>query len=167
MFKFNEFGTFSTSPSQMARFKSGDLWPVWEARYPMLFDSDDIRLARAQAHLGYHFHEWLAAILIYESVGYLSLIEKYEFKNHARKQAILKDLVPRSVLEVVNKRTPERKAQCPDLLCFAPDMSDWFFCEVKGPTDTVKPNPETFFQRLVDCSGKPIFLVKFHTLNSG
>ena len=164
---FKEFGTFNTSSAQIERFKSGELWVRWAERYPMLFDPDDVRQVQTQAKHGFHYHEWLAAILIYESVGYLSLIEKYEFKNHARKQAILKELVPPNVLKAIGERTAERKAQCPDLLCYAPDMSDWFFCEVKGPSDTVKPNPEKFFQRLVDCSGKPICLVKFHALNRG
>jgi hypothetical protein len=69
------FGDFEVNPKQRERFKSGELWQRWSEKYPYLFDADDVRIACTQAHLGYHFYEWLAAILVYHTTGYLSLIE--------------------------------------------------------------------------------------------
>jgi hypothetical protein len=90
-------GEYSYSASQRSRFQSGVLAREWARRYPELFDADDLRLAGSQSHMGKHFFEWLAAILLYETTGYLSLVEKYEFARHKRKQAILGQLVPQSV----------------------------------------------------------------------
>jgi len=39
----------------------------------MLFDEDDLRIAQNQAHLGYHFFEWLAAVLLYHMYGYFGV----------------------------------------------------------------------------------------------
>ncbi len=158
---FDEFGTIKTSREQFGRFKSGELWNEWANKYPELFDSDDIRVANTQANMGYHFHEWLAALLIYESIGYLSLIESYEFKIQTRKQEILKKIVPENVLSTIQSITKEGKVQCPDLFCFSPDYSDWFFCEVKGPKDKMREIQEQKFQSLVDISGKSIQVVSF------
>ena len=42
----------------------------WAQRFPELFDADDRRLAEAQGPLGYHFYEWLAAIVLHHTTGY-------------------------------------------------------------------------------------------------
>lgn len=158
---FQILGTFKTSKEQFEKFKSNELWRKWAEMYPQLIDEDDVRVAKTQAKFGYHFHEWLAAILLYQSTGYLSLIESYEFKIQKRKQNILIQLLPENVLSTVREITKEQKVQCPDLLCFKSDLSDWFFCEVKGPNDKVREVQQQQFQRLVDVSGKKIQVVKF------
>ena len=47
--------------------------------------------------LGYHFIEWLAAIVLHYSTGYLALVSKYEFPRHRRKQRIVEELLPTAV----------------------------------------------------------------------
>jgi len=137
------------------------LWREWAERYPQLFDADDCRIAKTQAQHGYHFFEWLAAIRVYENTGHLSLIEKYEFKTHPRKQRIVKCLLPDRVLEVLKHRNRQSRVQCPDLLVYAADLSDWYFCEVKGDSDFLHKAQLKFFEKLARASGKPVALLKF------
>lgn len=158
---YDAYTKLPVSKSQFKQFKAGNLWRQWAAQYPELFDADDVRVAQSQAARGYHFHEWLAALVVYQSVGYLSLIESYEFKVQKRKQQILHQLLPESVRAVIAEITAMGRAQCPDLLCYKPDLSDWFFCEVKGPKDTSRPTQEECFHHLVEASGKKIRLFEF------
>ncbi len=117
-------------------------------------------MARTQAKQGLHYFEWLSALTVYQSLGYLSLIESYEFKVQKRKQKIINDLLPPEVLEIVRLSYDQRKAQCPDLLCFKPDYTDWFFCEVKGPTDKLRDEQREYFSLISSVSKKPIQVIK-------
>jgi hypothetical protein len=63
-----------------------------ETEVPGSFDDDDLRLANSQP--GVHFYEWLGAIVLHHTTGYLSLVEKYEFARHPRKQDIVSQLLP-------------------------------------------------------------------------
>ena len=74
---FETLCELSTSRFQSEQFKSGDLCEEWFRVFPELFDEDDIRVARTQAKQGLHYFEWLSALTVYQSLGYLSLIEKY------------------------------------------------------------------------------------------
>ncbi len=158
---FQALGKFPVNSSQHAEFKSGRLWQSWSGLYPELYDSDDVRVAKTQAKMGYHFYEWLAALLIYQSTGYLSLIESYEFKIQKKKQKLLSQILPEAVLSAVREITAEGKVQCPDLLVYAPDHSDWYFCEVKGPNDRMREIQKERFQKLAEASGKPIQVIEF------
>jgi len=161
MDEFQLIATFITHPNHHELFRSKDLVVEWARTYPMLFDDDDLRVAENQAHIGYHFYEWLAAVLIYHSFGYLSLIEKYEFKTHPQKQQILRRLAPRQVVDFILHRKGYGRVQCPDLLVYLPDYSDWFFCEVKGPRDKLREDQVNLFNALAEISGKDIRLVEF------
>ncbi len=97
-------GLFAIATHQRTRFKSGDLWREWAHRYPEIFDEDDQRLAQSQGPLGYHFFEWQAAVLLYQEMGYLSLVEKYQFKNHKRKQEVFHQIVPADVVNFIKRR---------------------------------------------------------------
>jgi len=158
---FVEAGIFEYHPGQRERFKAGVLWQDWARQYPDIFDDLDRDIARNQAPLGYHFFEWLGAIFLYNSTGYLSLVEKYEFKNHARKHAIMSQLVSAEVFDLIQDHAAYQRTQCPDLLAYAPDMSDWFFCEVKGPRDRLQAIQKEFFEALARASGKKIRLIRF------
>jgi hypothetical protein len=151
-------GTFVAYGRQRERFREGELMEKWAESYPNLFDADDVRIARSQAHLGYHFWEWLAAIVLYNCTGYLSLVEQYQFRNHRSKQRILRDLLPSEVGQFISS---SRGTQCPDLLAYMPDYSDWFFCEVKGPRDRTSAAQAEYFRELAEISGKPIAILKF------
>ena len=155
----------STSRFQFEKFKSGELYEEWFRVFPELFDEDDIRVARTQAKLGLHYFEWLSALTVYQSLGYLSLIESYEFKVQKRKQKIINDFLPPEVLEIVQLPYDQRKAQCPDLLCFKPDYTDWFFCEVKGPTDKLRDEQREYFSLISSVSKKPMQVIKLRWLN--
>jgi hypothetical protein len=152
--------------AQRELFASGKLWREWIAQYPDIFDEDDCRLAQNQAHLHHHFFEWRAAIWLYEKKGYLSLVEKYQFNNHKRKQSIF---LPRisSNLELVNLIAHPKdhgRVQCPDLFVYKPDSpTDWFFCEVKGGADRVRDEQASYFEMLFNACHKPVRLIQFRT----
>ena len=109
-----------------------------------------------------HFFEWLAAVLIYQSFGYLSLQEQYEFKVQERKRAIVQALLtPDLFVLVTNHKDAFSGVQSPDLLVYAPDRSDWFLCEVKGPTDRLRPTQASYFDALSAATKKDIRIVRF------
>jgi hypothetical protein len=134
----NFLGTFTYSQEERQRFRTAFLWQKWAEIYPNLFDADDCRIAKTQARLGYHFFEWLAAIRIYETTGYLSLVEKYEFKAHHRKHLIARKILPKNVQEILSHQNRQNRVQCTDLLVYAANFSDWYFCEVKADKDFLR-----------------------------
>ena len=157
---FEEIGTFGFHPHQRDKFRDGSLASSWAKQYPQLFDDQDLRLSMSQNV--YHFFEWLGAILLFNTTGYLSLVEKYEFKRHKRKQGILKQIMSSEVLDLIqNKDT-----QCPDLLAYAPDRSGWFFCEVKGPGDRLTSAQKHYFGDLSRLTEKPIRIIKFREIKT-
>jgi hypothetical protein len=85
-------GTFTVARQQRDRFVNGQLSQDWYEKYPSIFDEDDLRLAKTQPRN--HFYEWLAAILIYLSTSYYSLVEKYQYTKvgHKRKQEIIEQI---------------------------------------------------------------------------
>jgi len=89
------------------------------------------------------------------------LVSKYEFGNHPRKTAILPLLLQPEAVAFIRRRTARRVTQCPDLLMFAPDFSDWFFCEVKGPGDRVRPDQRCYFRRLASLTARPVYMIRF------
>jgi hypothetical protein len=150
--------TFEFNPRQREEFIFGDLAHDWQQRYPKIFDKDDLRLAESQRRLHCHFFEWLAAILLFEKTGYWSLVEQYQFHNHKRKQTVLQKIDSCDLFEAI---ALPGKAQCPDLLVYAPDFSEWYFCEVKGPSDKIRKNQVLHFQKLAELTGKPVRLIRF------
>jgi hypothetical protein len=44
---------------------------------------------------------------------------------------------------------------------YAPDLSDWFFCEVKGPGDRLGVEQETKFKALAVMSVRPVRILRF------
>jgi hypothetical protein len=153
-----KIATVNVVPSQRARWQSGHLAQEWRGRFPNLFDDDDVRLAKSQP--GIHFYEWLAAIVLHHATGYLSLVEKYEFATHRRKQQIVAQLLPRPVQDALRERNQGR-AQAPDLLMYAEDLSDWFFCEAKGPRDRLRDEQVRKFGMLADMTSNPVRLIEF------
>jgi hypothetical protein len=161
-----ELGKFGYLPQQRERFVSGELWRQWAKDYADIFDEQDVQIAEKGAgpKMRFHFYEWLAAVLIFHTYGYLSLIEQYEFKLHVRKRAVAKRILPPEVFALVtDHRQCFGGVQCLDLLSYSPDYSDWFFCEVKGPRDELKKAPLRFFEELAQVSGKPIRVMRFQT----
>jgi hypothetical protein len=150
--------TIQFEAAQRARWQSGHLALEWRTRFPDLFDDDDLRLANSQP--GVHFYEWLGAIVLHHTTGHLSLVEKYEFATHPRKQAIVTQLLSAPVQDALRDRGHGR-AQAPDLLMYAADLSDWFFCEVKGPRDRLRDEQIRKFELLAGMTAKPVRLLEF------
>jgi len=160
-------GNFHYQDSDWDRFKRGDGVRLWAAKYPNLFDEKDVSRAINQGGFSkrgrpynQHFFEWLAAVTLFERFGYLSLYEKYAYrKSHARKWAIVSQLVPSDVLAFLEKTTHGTEA--PDLFVYTPDHADWFFCEVKGPSDRLRLQQQEVFDGLAQLTGKPIEIIHF------
>jgi hypothetical protein len=153
-----KIATIQIELAQRARWQSGQLALEWRQRFPDLFDDEDLRLANSQPRV--HFYEWLGAIVLHHATGYLSLVEKYEFAMHPRKQEIVSQLLPPPVRDALRDRGRAR-AQAPDLLMYAPDRSDWFFCEVKGPRDRLRDEQIRKFGLLADLTAKSVRLLEF------
>jgi hypothetical protein len=153
-----KIATVNVARSHRAHWRSGHLAQEWRARFPDLFDDDDLRLANSQPTI--HFYEWLGAVVLHHTTGYLSLVEKYEFATHPRKEQIVAQLLPGPVRDALRDRAQGR-AQAPDLLMYAKDLSDWFFCEVKGPHDRLRDEQVRKFEVLADMTLKPVRLLEF------
>ena len=161
MSEFELLASFKTHPDLHNQFKSEKLYNQWAHNYPMLFDQDDLRIAISQASMGYHYYEWLSAILIYHTIGKYSLIEQYQFKNHQKKHEKMLKLTTLGVIGFMNSHPEFGDVQCPDLLVYDPDYSDWFFCEVKGPNDRLRDSQLEFFTELCKRTSKPIKIIEF------
>ena len=136
--------TFEVEGSFRQSFQSGELAREWQTEYPELFDNDDLRLALSQP--SNHFYEWAGAIYLYEEIGYFSLVEKYQYKNHKHKQSIMEKLDFDDLRKALDYQRLKNKVQLPDLLVYKPDFSDWFFCEIKGGTDRLRKEQELHFE---------------------
>jgi transketolase len=118
----------------------------WQQQYPELFDDDDLEHIKNQAHDGYHFSEWYAAIHLFQRDGSRSLVEKYDTyenhrlnqlrKKHRRKVAEYESAVPQAQRQVLHEICSELKVQLPDLLVLRADRTSFAFAEVKGAADS-------------------------------
>jgi hypothetical protein len=50
----------------------------------------------------------------------------------------------------------------PDLLLYSKDGTDWFFCEVKGGPDKLRPNQLEAAQELYRRTGRKVYLLHLH-----
>ena len=156
--KIELLATLDVDETLRKKFQSGELAKEWREKKPQLFYEDDLRLAFFQPIN--HFFEWFAAIYLFEEKGYFSLIEKYQYKNHPEKQSIVKKLEFEDLRRVMDYQRLKNQVQLPDLLVYKPDFSDWFFCEVKGGTDKLRPEQEEEFRIFSELSKKPIYMIE-------
>jgi hypothetical protein len=159
MTELRQLGAFDVPRERLIEWKSGKLVQEWHLRFPQLFDANDCDHASHVCHSGKLFWEWLGAILLHHTTGYLSLVTKYESPSHARKRQVLARLFVSEVCEYLTRRRGQ--ALAPDLLMYAPDHSDCFFCEVKGPTDRIRIEQTDRFKELEGRTGKPISVIQF------
>ena len=162
----HDLGILPVSRALRLRWKEGKVAAEWARRYPELFDTDDVRLVQSQGHMGYHFIECFAAIILHHVTGYHALVAKYQFKPHRRKQEIIAKLFSPQMLKVLLDRRTDSAAQPPDLVMYAPDHSAYFFCEVKGPGDRVSLAQESKFNALAAVDGAQVFLLRFRWADS-
>ena len=144
-----------------------DQWPTpvadqWSRQYPRLFDADDLRITREQPDK--HFYEWLTAICLFHTLGVLSLGEKYTFgKAHPRKHEVVKRLLQPDQVEFL-LGLPN---QPPDLLVYTPRFDRYWFVEVKGPTDRVRPIQRHTNQAIMQRLGVPVETISVRRATSG
>jgi len=139
------------SASDRAAWVAGRLHESMVAKYPEIFDSDDLRIARNQYAYGSHFTEWSAAVWIWKKLGLWSLVEKYEFAGHPRKTEVL------ASLGITIKRNPH--CQHPDLLVY--DLSgSWVFVELKTKTDKLSSRQKMGFPAIELEHGTKILITK-------
>jgi hypothetical protein len=135
---------------------------AWQRDYPFLFDVRDASLANDYQgrSLSPYFLQWYAAIKLYETLGYYSLNEKYECSGHAAKQGLLRRLVSEEAFRfIVNPHPIYGEGNCPELLLYKPDFSDWCFCTVSGPKDTMQLEQARYWRELIAVTGKKIMQV--------
>jgi uncharacterized protein DUF3553 len=135
---------------------------AWQREYSFLFDVRDASLATSYQgrSLSPHFLEWYAAIKMYETLGYYSLNKNYECPDHAAKQGLLRRLLSEQAFRfLVNPHPVYGEGHCPELLLYKPDLSDWCFCTVKGPKDTLQLEQARYWQELIAVSDKKIMQV--------
>ena len=144
-------------------WRQGELQKQWAKKYPELFDERDLEIFLNQRH--HHFYEACAAIWWHER-GYLCLVEKYDIKTprerHPRKALIFHQCISPPMFErmwVAKKKHGYRGP--PDLFVYKSDLSDWFFCEVKGPADKVRSGQSEFWKELEEIFMKRVRVLQF------
>jgi hypothetical protein len=162
----SDIGTIPFGHDLREKWKTGFLYEEWAVEYPQIFDTDDLRQARNQGPLGYHFFEWLTAIVLFNSTGYLSLVSKYQFKIHERKQLVIHRIFSSGLPEIDRESLDVGNSQYPDLLMYSKDYAKWFFCEVKGPRDRMSNRQKVVFSELAEITGKPISIIRCNQIKS-
>ena len=155
---FEALGPIIADKDAELLWRQGKLQRQWVEKYPELFDARDLDIFLNQPQ--YHYFEACGAIWWLEQ-GYFCLVEKYDIKTpkdrHPRKAQIFHQLITPSLFE----RWWAAKAAChrtgpPDLFVYRPDLSEWFLCEVKGPTDSVRRSQRSFWLELENILGKRV-----------
>ena len=149
---------FVFHPDRRESFRRGELADEWVTRYPDLFDSDDVRILNTEHQRKYHFFEWLSSVLLYESTGYVSLMEKYSAKSHPKKIKLFSELVPPAVSDFL-LHAPSGH---PDLFSFHPKTGEWFFSEVKGARDTLRENQIAMHEELEKITGRRVRIIQLN-----
>ena len=104
--------------------------------------------------------------MLHHATGYLPITPTHNFQFPPQQEEIIEKLLPADVVAVIMDQTELGATQAPDLLMYAPDLSDWFFCEVKGvrasgTKDTLSEKQGTKFEQIAKKSGKPVRVLHF------
>ncbi len=146
--------------SEYQRWRTDTVAEEWLQAHPSVFDQDDLRLAVVRRAQGRHYFEWAAARHLHQVTGFNALVCKYEFAVHRDKRAIVKRPLPPTVDRILRDRKQYGRAQAPDLLMYAPDFTAFFFCEVKGPTDRMRPEQLRKFGAIAQATRQPVHLIR-------
>jgi len=157
---FVELGSFIITKQQRELYKAGVIWNEWLRKYPELFDEKDQQFFRNQAVYGYGFVEALAIIFLYNSTGYIPMFGSYGLGTHPTKNALVRQLLSEEAWNLVTYKGGSQPMP-PDIFAYAPDKSDYLFCEVKGPGDRLRETQIEYFQVLQQISGKPVYTIKY------
>ena len=153
-------------------FKKGG--KEWGDRYgetskDKLFNARDIekvtdRIDKPGRKRNHYFHEWKAAVELLKKYDLLSLVGQYSAKGaaHRNKVEIVRQRVSDAVWEAINKPVLDagKAGGLPDLFVYHRDNeNEWFFAEVKGPTDRIGDKQEAKSKLLDDSAGKCVFFL--------
>ena len=106
---------FPFTRQQKRLYATGKLLSTWVKKYPFLFDHQDLKVARNQNSR--HFYERLAAIIIYETTGYRSLVENYDCgPRHPLRNAKFAKKVGKTVFDLLMSDSSET----PDSFVYKP-----------------------------------------------
>ncbi len=148
--------SFELPFAQREDFRAGRLVGEWSSRYPTLFDARDTETALNQPN--YHFYEWATAVHLLENHGLHSVHEGYAYKSHPKKRDRVTSIVGAAWPRFVAGLGRYDAFRCPDLFVYRAGTDDWFFCEVKGPGDSLSDSQRTFFDELNAALGRPVCL---------
>jgi hypothetical protein len=124
----------------------------WQQDYPELFDDHDVLTVVHQPETG--FVEWVVAIELFSRFNLCSIwgggSGLFRPKNHeglkARKVRLFQELVPdEKDRQFLVGGHDFHMGSPPDLLVYPQDKSRYFFVEVKGPGDRLRPTQKSFF----------------------
>jgi VRR-NUC domain len=147
----------------MNTWRTGALARRWRQEFPDLFRARDYEIIQNQFVHGFHLGEWFVA-RHYWTQGHRVLIEKYAFESHPEAYAIAAHLLGKSGLEFIHAH--RLSCQPPDLLIYEPDMSSFFFAEVKRHRDRMKPAQQEFFETLERRFGCRVVVVSLQPKNT-
>jgi hypothetical protein len=130
-------------------WKRGRLHYRWFQENKLIFDEDDLRIARTQHSRGTHFGEWYTAIH-YAEDGYNVLVEKYtcgvRSGIHLRKRKFISEILGDDALSTFRNWKKQFDCQVPDLFVFK--GKEYFFVEVKKDRDYVRASQKEYFKRI-------------------
>ena len=150
--KMNIPASITVHASDRLAWRAGRLHEVMAVRYPMVFDADDLRLARTQHKSGSHYTEWAVAAWLWDRLRLRSLVEKYEFTSqHPVKAATL------ARLGISIERRPD--CQYPDLIVYDA-AGEWEFVEVKTRADVLRQTQSRFYEILRIRHGKTVKILR-------
>jgi len=149
---YKKLPTATALGMERTRFHEGSLLIEWAEQYCQIFDEQEVRIALNQP--GGHFYEWFAAAHLYETTGWLSLIESYQFRIQKWKRNVLRKLGASELLVFFDNQGKAGVGRRQ-----APDLSDFYFCEVKGPTDRLRPVQIEYFEAMSTAAGKEVVIL--------
>jgi hypothetical protein len=169
-----DIGPVPFKESQRDLWKARTLGKQWIERYedelPLYFNAARRwHIEKGKLVLeGFNFFETLGALVLYHATGYLPLSSTPNFKFPVDEEnAVVERLMAPELLRLIRDQSTELgQTQAPDNLMYAPDLSGWFFCDSKGPTDKLDPrgNEKKKFEAIAEASGKPVQLLHFKRL---
>lgn len=157
--QFVELEPLLLTDKERVLWRAGHLATQWRNAYPSVFDDYDLELARNRAWRR-HYYEWAAAVHFYMTLGWCSLVAKYEFVAHERKRLIMERILRPEVVDLLRDRKRHGRAQAPDLFVYSPDETDYFFCEVKGPGDSLRAEQRKKFTALAELTHRPVRILR-------
>ena len=138
-------------------------WKQWADDYRgILFNDRDIQSKENSTQRHNYFHEWFSAITIFNRYDLRSFGGWYAAKDaaHRNKVEAIRERVSQDVGNAITTPVTAAKsptAGLPDLFVYRDDnKTEWFFAEMKGPTDKISKTQEMKSDGLDQAAGKNV-----------